>query len=102
MTAVNHPALPAVFDYPTQSSHAGELDAAHKLFLEELASPEADWEDQGERDGVQLWSKKDPEVRCASHLPRKTSSSRRTATSLCSRTGPLCVPLPLFDVCEAH
>ncbi|BGP44728.1 hypothetical protein JCM10450v2_000542 [Rhodotorula kratochvilovae] len=61
MTAVNHPALPAVFDYPTQSSHAGELDAAHKLFLEELASPEADWEDQGERDGVQLWSKKDPE-----------------------------------------
>ncbi|GAA6047150.1 hypothetical protein JCM3770_006924 [Rhodotorula araucariae] len=61
MAAVIHPALPAVFDYPTQSSHAGELETAHSLFLKELASPEADWEDQGERDGVHLWSKKDPE-----------------------------------------
>ncbi|GAA5908739.1 hypothetical protein JCM8208_006774 [Rhodotorula glutinis] len=60
MTTVHHPTLPAVSDYPTKSSHANELDEARRLFLDELAIPEADWEEQGEREGVQLWSKADP------------------------------------------
>lgn len=63
MATVHHPALPAVPDYPTKSSHANELDEARRLFVEELASPDADWEEQGEREGVQLWSKADPNVR---------------------------------------
>ncbi|GAA5995064.1 START domain-containing protein [Rhodotorula paludigena] len=59
--SVNVPDLPAVFDYPTQGSHAHELEAARALFDQELASPDAEWDDAGERDGVQLWTKTDPD-----------------------------------------
>ncbi|GAA5969661.1 hypothetical protein JCM21900_000799 [Sporobolomyces salmonicolor] len=66
--SVHHPALPAVPDYPTDAPHAQELEAARQLFERELASPEEEWEDQGEREGVHLWRKADPNV-CLHAVP---------------------------------
>lgn len=84
MATVHRPELPAVPDYPTESSHVGEVDAARRLFLKELASPDAEWEDQGEREGVQLWSKADPEARLAVLLGRRGPAL--TTVTLASRT----------------
>jgi hypothetical protein len=61
--SVYKPEKPAVADYPTTTAHQAELEAARAFFLRELESPEEEWEDQGEREDVHLWSKKDPEVR---------------------------------------
>ncbi|GAA6018253.1 hypothetical protein JCM11491_005123 [Sporobolomyces phaffii] len=55
--SVERPSLPAVSDYPNNSAHSHELEEAKQLFEQELASPESEWEDQGERDGVKLWKK---------------------------------------------
>ncbi|GEM06154.1 lipid-binding START containing protein [Rhodotorula toruloides] len=60
--SVHKPEKPAVADYPTSAPHQAELEAAKAFFLRELESPEEEWEDQGEREEVHLWSKKDPEV----------------------------------------
>ncbi|KAL8283747.1 hypothetical protein RQP46_005542 [Phenoliferia psychrophenolica] len=57
--SIAHPEFPAVADYPTE----GQADVVNKalaLFQEELASSEG-WEDQGEREGVQLYKKPDAE-----------------------------------------
>ena len=62
MTPVAHPDHPAVSDYPTEGPHAALVETAKALFLAELASNEG-WEDHGEREGVQLYKKPDPEVR---------------------------------------
>jgi hypothetical protein len=59
---IETPTLPAVPDYPTDGPHAAALETAHGIFLDELASVEG-WEDEGERDGVQLYKKPDPNVR---------------------------------------
>ncbi|BGP28630.1 hypothetical protein JCM10296v2_000366 [Rhodotorula toruloides] len=59
--SVHKPEKPAVADYPTSTAHQAELEAARAFFLKELESPEEEWEDQGEREDVHLWSKKDPE-----------------------------------------
>ncbi|GAA5821901.1 hypothetical protein JCM10212_002452 [Sporobolomyces blumeae] len=59
--SIERPALPAVPSYPDDSAHAAELEAARELMERELASPNDEWEDQGEREGVQLWKKVDPE-----------------------------------------
>lgn len=53
------PEFPAVSAYPTEG-HADEVSAAKALFEAELASDEG-WEDMGEREGVQLFRKLDPE-----------------------------------------
>lgn len=57
--AVEEPTLPA--DIPPSDGHIAELEAAYALFKEELASTEG-WIDQGESNGVQTYSKPDPEV----------------------------------------
>lgn len=62
---VDRPTLPAVPEYPTTEPHKQELDAAQALFEKELSSLEG-WDDQGERDGVQLHTKPDPDVSCTS------------------------------------
>ncbi|GAA5922688.1 START domain-containing protein [Sporobolomyces koalae] len=59
--SIERPARPAVANYPTEDAHAEELQRAKELFEKELASPQEEWEDQGEREGVQLWKKVDPE-----------------------------------------
>ena len=58
--SIAHPDLPAVAEYPTEGQPE-TLAKAHALFVEELASTEG-WEDQGEREGVQLYKKPDTEV----------------------------------------
>ncbi|GAA5855377.1 hypothetical protein JCM5353_001746, partial [Sporobolomyces roseus] len=59
--SVQRPSRPAVPTYPDTSAHSNELEAAKQLFEKELASPDDDWEDQGEREGVKLLKKTDPE-----------------------------------------
>ncbi|GAA5965486.1 hypothetical protein JCM3765_003301 [Sporobolomyces pararoseus] len=59
--SIQRPLRPAVSDYPNTSAHAQELETAKQLFEKELGSPESEWEDQGEREGVKLWKKIDPE-----------------------------------------
>lgn len=61
--SVHTPERPAVADYPTSTPHQAELEQARAFFLRELESPEDEWEDQGEREDVHLWSKKDANVR---------------------------------------
>ncbi|SGY31314.1 BQ5605_C002g01221 [Microbotryum silenes-dioicae] len=60
MSTIEETVQPAVSDYPTDSPFEAELEAAHKLFLEELASTEG-WEDFGETNEVQLHRKADPD-----------------------------------------
>ena len=60
--SVQRPSRPAVSTYPDTSAHSNELEAAKQLFEKELASPDDEWEDQGEREGVKLLKKTDPEV----------------------------------------
>ena len=64
--SVQRPSRPAVSDYPNTSAHSSELEEAKALFEKELASPDEEWEDQGEREGVKLHKKTDPEVRLSS------------------------------------
>ncbi|KAI5477044.1 Lipid-binding START containing protein [Pseudohyphozyma bogoriensis] len=60
---IPEPEYPAVADYPAEGPYSADADKAYKAFRDELASVEG-WEDQGEREGVQLWRKPhDPEVR---------------------------------------
>ena len=56
---IEEPALPALIP-SGHGPYTAELDTAFKLFKDELASAEG-WEDQGEQNGVQLYSKPDPE-----------------------------------------
>lgn len=58
---IEEPTLPAIIPPSDILSHAAELEAAYALFKEELASTEG-WIDQGETNGVQIYSKPDPEV----------------------------------------
>lgn len=58
--AIEEPALPAIIP-PSDGPHTAELETAYALFREELASTEG-WIDQGETNGVQIYSKPDPEV----------------------------------------
>lgn len=60
MSAVVHPDHPAIPNYPHQE-HEEELETALKLIKLELETNEG-WEDYGEREGVQLYRKPDPEV----------------------------------------
>lgn len=55
-----HPEHPAVPNYPSQD-HVKELDSALARIELELSTNEG-WEDQGEREGVQLYKKPDPSV----------------------------------------
>ena len=64
--SIAHPEYPAVANYPTEGQE-DVLAKALALFQEELASSEG-WEDQGEREGVQLYKKPDAEVSSLSHL----------------------------------
>ncbi|GAA5907982.1 START domain-containing protein [Sporobolomyces salmoneus] len=59
--SIERPSRPAVSDYPNTNAHATELEEAKALFEKELSSPEDEWEDQGEREGVKLWKKVDPD-----------------------------------------
>ncbi|GAA5870478.1 hypothetical protein JCM16303_002019 [Sporobolomyces ruberrimus] len=59
--SVERPTRPAASDYPNTFAHSKKLEEAKELFEKELASPESEWEDQGEREGVRLWKKVDPE-----------------------------------------
>jgi hypothetical protein len=58
--SIEEPTLPAIIP-PSDGPHTVELEAAYALFKEELASTEG-WIDQGETNGVQIYSKPDPEV----------------------------------------
>lgn len=75
--SVERPTRPAVSDYPNTFAHSKKLEEAKELFEKELASPESEWEDQGEREGVRLWKKVDPEVGSALTSP----SARRDVSS---------------------
>ncbi|GAA6004308.1 hypothetical protein JCM10207_000661 [Rhodosporidiobolus poonsookiae] len=57
--SVHKPEYPAVPDYPTEGPHTAALATAQETLLKELASPDSEWESQGERDGVKLWKKTD-------------------------------------------
>ncbi|GAA5838101.1 hypothetical protein JCM3766R1_004200 [Sporobolomyces carnicolor] len=59
--SIERPSRPAVAAYPDTAAHADELVEAKALFEQEIASPESEWEDQGEREGVKLWKKVDPD-----------------------------------------
>lgn len=72
--SIERPARPAVANYPTEDAHAEELQRAKELFEKELASPQEEWEDQGEREGVQLWKKVDPEVHHSASIARSQTS----------------------------
>lgn len=61
--SIERPSRPAVAAYPDTAAHADELAEAKALFEQEIASPESEWEDQGEREGVKLWKKVDTDVR---------------------------------------
>ncbi|KAM0793328.1 hypothetical protein ACM66B_000785 [Microbotryomycetes sp. NB124-2] len=58
MSEITEPELPAIVP-PGDGPHVAELEQAYNLFCEELKSEEG-WEDQGESDGTQLYSKPDP------------------------------------------
>lgn len=89
---VAEPAHPAVADYPTDGPYAQQVEAAFKLFKEELEGHEG-WEDQGEREGVQLFRKPDPDDACkfpawpVGHAPREPSPSLQSSMR-CSWDGP--------------
>lgn len=59
---IEEPPLPAII--PPGEGHVEELEAARALLEKELATNEG-WDDQGEVNGVQLYSKADPEVSSA-------------------------------------
>ena len=59
--SIVEPSQPAVASYPAEGAKS-EIAAARTLFDAELVSVEG-WEDQGEREGVQLYRKADPLVR---------------------------------------
>lgn len=65
MSAITEPEWPAIVP-PGDGPHAEAIERAHALFCSELESTEG-WEDQGESEGTQLYSKPDPEVslRCS-------------------------------------
>lgn len=69
--SIVEPAQPAVASYPVEGA-AAEIAAARALFDAELASGEG-YEDQGEREGVQLYRKNDPLVRRFPAQPALTS-----------------------------
>jgi hypothetical protein len=83
--SIERPSRPAVSDYPNTTAHSQELEEAKELFEKELASPESEWEDQGEREGVKLWKKVDPDVR----LPLATSTPFQADEDLCFLSPPL-------------
>ncbi|GAA5918783.1 hypothetical protein JCM1841_002733 [Sporobolomyces salmonicolor] len=60
-TAIEEPLLPAVPNYPTDSPHEKEIEAARQLFLRLLESVESEWVSMGEKNSVRLWKMIDPE-----------------------------------------
>ena len=62
--SIVEPTQVAVASYPAEGA-AVEIAAARAIFDAELVSEEG-WTDQGEREGVQLYRKDDPEVRTLS------------------------------------
>ncbi|GAA5889958.1 hypothetical protein JCM5296_003662 [Sporobolomyces johnsonii] len=71
-TAIEEPLLPAVADYPTDSPHEKEIEAARQLFLRLLESVESEWISMGEKHGVRLWKMIDNEVHGVPFLKGET------------------------------
>ncbi|KAK4702602.1 hypothetical protein P7C70_g3618, partial [Phenoliferia sp. Uapishka_3] len=80
--SVAWPEYPAVSNYPTDG-HPEAINKAHALFLEELSTNEG-WEDQGERDGVQIYRKPDTEVISIIESKRRVLTSDGAGPLWCS------------------